>query len=91
MVKDIAISLLGTLLAMEWIPWTAELGIWERVSIGAGWTSTLIIFCIFCDRCAGRWRRHRDRAAQVRQEVDRLAGTMRKIPCPPKLERREGR
>lgn len=74
MLKDIAISLLGTLLAMEWTPWTAELGIWERVSVGAGWTSALIIFCLFCDRCAGRWRRYRQRVERVRQSVDKLAG-----------------
>lgn len=83
MVKDIAISLLGTLLAMEWIPWTAELDVWERVSVGAGWTCALIIFCLFCDKCANRWRRYRQRVERGRQSVDKLAKMKKEIPCPP--------
>lgn len=79
MCKDIIISVLAALLAMEWVPWTEGLTAWQRVSVGAGWASTLIIFCLFCDQCAEKWRKRRRRVAGVRATVDKLLERGKKV------------
>lgn len=76
--KNLIISFLAAGLLLEKVPWTMKLTVWERCAVLVGWTSTLIIFCFFCDNMAAKWRKYRERVTGTHRIADRLLSRGRK-------------
>lgn len=71
MIKDIMISVLLALLVLERLPWYAACGTAGKLGIFAGLYISFIIFCIFLEKTARRWRIYRRRMAVYRSRRQR--------------------
>lgn len=74
MFKNSIISLLGAALLIKCLPWSAGWTPQETAGFFIGSAGTLIIFCLFCQETAEKWRKYRARVRQVRETVERLRG-----------------
>ncbi len=72
MYKDYIISALGAVLAVKGIPCSASWGPPVLVAAFTGAFIPLLFFCLFCDRCAERWRKRERDARQLEEYIRRL-------------------
>lgn len=67
MIKDMLISAMLSVLIIERVPWFAGCQAGEKVGIFAGLYVSFIIFCIFWENTASKWRNGRRRRARYRR------------------------
>lgn len=67
MLKNIIISLLGAAAAMRYVPWSEPLTREESIGVYVGFSTILIIFCLFWDLLAEKWREKRERQRRIRE------------------------
>lgn len=75
MIKNIVISILAAVLAVEVVPWFAVCDTWEKTGIFIGICIPLIIFCFFCQETAEKaWNKH-IRAKRMGKKIEKLRRT----------------
>lgn len=79
MCKDIVISALAAVLAVEYVPWSGAETTMEKIGIFVGFFVPLLFFCFFCEEMAEKWRKYRKRVRAIRSEVTRLRYERREI------------
>ncbi len=67
MLKNIIISLLGAAAVMRYVPWSEPLTRGESIGVYVGFSTILIIFCLFWDFLAEKWWEKRERQRQIRE------------------------
>ena len=67
MLKNIIISLLGAAAVMRYVPWPEPLTRGESIGVYVGFSTILIIFCLFWDFLAEKWREKRERQRRIRE------------------------
>ncbi len=67
------LSFLAAVLAVQNVPFLADCDTGEKAAIVAGITASLIIFCLFCEETAEKWRKYRERVRKLQETVRRLA------------------
>ena len=67
MLKNIIISLLGAAAVMRYVPWSEPLTREESIGVYVGFSTILIIFCLFWDFLAEKWWEKRERQRQIRE------------------------
>lgn len=74
MFKDIIISVLAAVLAVDKLSCIISLNGREQAGLCIGITAILIIFFLFLEIQVEEWRRRRNRVQQLQQILSRLAG-----------------
>ena len=65
MLKNIIISLLGAAAVMRYVPWSELLTREESIGVYVGFSTILIIFCLFWDFLTEKWREKRERQRRI--------------------------
>lgn len=74
MFKDIIISVMAAVLAVDKLSCVVSLTSREQAGLCIGITAILIIFCLFLEIQVEKWRRRRNRVQQLQQILSRLTG-----------------
>lgn len=72
MLKNIVISILAAVLIMEKVPWFAACALGEKIGIFIGICIPLIIFCLFCQEMAEKWRKYRARVRKIEEKLENM-------------------
>ena len=65
MLKNIIISLLGAAAVIRYVPWSEPLSREECIGVYVGFSTILIIFCLFWDFLTEKWREKRERQRRI--------------------------
>lgn len=72
MLRNIVISILAAVLVVEKVPWFAACEMREKIGIFIGICIPLIIFCLFCQEIAEKWRKYRTRVKEIEKRLERM-------------------
>lgn len=72
MLKNMILSMLGAAAVMRYVPWSEPLTREESIGVYVGFSTILIIFCLFWDFLAEKWREKRERQRQIREIMEVL-------------------
>ena len=67
MLKNMILSMLGAATVMRYVPWTEPLTSGESIGVFVGFTTILIIFCLFWDKAVEKWRKRQERQRRIRE------------------------
>ena len=72
MLKDTVISFLAAVLTVQHVPWFAACQGMEKTALIIGIMTILIIFCLFLENLAEKWRKYSQRVQKLQDTVRKL-------------------
>lgn len=72
MLKDIIISVLAAVMIVDKLSGVVSLSVRYQIGLWIAFTCILIIFCIFLENMANKWRLRKERIQRIQEKLEKL-------------------